>query len=181
MAKQPFFLIDAPRVYVRRPELADRHNFAKAMKTSADLHQPWVSAPTTELGFRRYIKRVNGDIDDGFLVLRHDDDAIVGVVNLNVIVYAALCSAYMGYYAVSEHSGQGYMKEGMMQVINLAFSELGLHRLEANIQPENTSSLALVQSLGFQREGYSPRYLKISNEWRDHERWALLADSRTES
>ena len=154
-------------------------DFAQAMKASTGLHQPWVSAPTNELAFRRYIKRVKGDIDDGFLILRQGDDTIVGVVNLNVIVYAALCSAYMGYYAVSEHSGKGYMKEGMMQVINLAFSEMGLHRLEANIQPENTSSLALVQSLGFQREGYSPRYLKIGDEWRDHERWALLADSKT--
>lgn len=153
--------------------------FGGAMKSSSGLHQPWVSAPTTELAFRRYIKRVRGDVDDGFLILRHDDDAIVGVVNLNVIVYAALCSAYLGYYGVAEHSGKGYMKEGMMQVINLAFSELGLHRLEANIQPDNSSSLSLVQSLGFQREGYSPRYLKISDEWRDHERWALLADSKS--
>ena len=181
MAKEFFFQIDEPLVYARRPELGDMRAFASAMKASTGLHQPWVSAPTTELAFRRYIKRVNGDIDDGFLILRHGDDAIVGVVNLNVIVYAALCSAYMGYYAVAEHVGRGYMKEGMRHVINIAFSELGLHRLEANIQPENASSLALIQGLGFEREGYSPRYLKISDEWRDHERWALLADSKLKS
>ena len=110
MAKQPFFMIDDSRVYVRRPELADMRDFAQAMKASTGLHQPWVSAPTNELAFRRYIKRVKGDIDDGFLILRQGDDAIVGVVNLNVIVYAALCSAYMGYYAVSEHSGKGFRR-----------------------------------------------------------------------
>lgn len=180
MAKKLFFRIDEPRVYVRRPELKDLRTFAKAMKASKGLHKPWVLAPTSELSFRRYLKRVKGDIDDGFLILRETDDAILGVINLNVIVYAALCSAYMGYYAAAEHAGQGYMKEGMMQVINLAFDQLGLHRLEANIQPENSSSLALVQGLGFEREGYSPRYLKIANEWRDHERWALLADSKPE-
>ena len=179
MAKKLFYQLDEPRVYIRRPEISDLRAFAKAMKPSSRLHQPWVSAPTSELSFRRYIKRVNADLDDGFLILSNDDDAIVGVVNLNVIIYAALCSAYMGYYAAAEHVGQGYMKEGMMQVINLAFSDLGLHRLEANIQPENTSSLALVQGLGFVREGYSPRYLKIGNEWRDHERWALLSDSKS--
>ncbi len=156
-------------------------DFAEAMKASTGLHQPWVSAPINELAFRRYIKRVRGDLDDGFLILRLEDEAIVGVVNLNVIVYAALCSAYLGYYAVAGHAGKGYMKEGMMQVINLTFSDMGLHRLEANIQPDNTTSLALVQSLGFQREGFSPRYLKIGKEWRDHERWALLADSKPES
>ncbi len=61
--------------------------------------------------------------------------------------------------------------------IELAFKELGLHRLEANIQPGNLASIALVKRLGFKQEGYSQRYLKIGGEWRDHERWALLADS----
>jgi ribosomal-protein-alanine N-acetyltransferase len=181
MVKQPFYSLENPRVTIRRPQLTDLDAFAQAMKASEGLHEPWVSAPTSELSFRRYIKRVQGDQDDGFLVLRLTDDAIVGVINLNVIIYAALCSAYLGYYGVAEHVGKGYMREGMMQVINLSFSDLGLHRLEANIQPDNNSSLALVKSLGFQREGFSPRYLKIGKEWRDHERWALLADSASKN
>jgi ribosomal-protein-alanine N-acetyltransferase len=53
---------------------------------------------------------------------------------------------------------------------------LRLHRVEANIQPRNRASIALVKSLGFRQEGYSPRYLKIGGRWRDHERWALLVD-----
>jgi len=68
------------------------------------------------------------------------------------------------------------MKEGLSQVIRHAFDQLGLHRLEANIQPGNLASIALAQSTGFQYEGFSPRYLKISGEWCDHERWAVLAD-----
>ncbi|MDI7066159.1 GNAT family protein, partial [Klebsiella pneumoniae] len=60
--------------------------------------------------------------------------------------------------------------------VDFAFSELGLHRLEANIQPRNTASIALVRRVGFKQEGLSPSYLRINGEWRDHERWALLAD-----
>ena len=67
------------------------------------------------------------------------------------------------------------MREGLILTIRHAFRELRLHRLEANIQPINTRSIALVQSLGFRLEGYSPKYLKISGRWRDHERYALLA------
>jgi ribosomal-protein-alanine N-acetyltransferase len=68
------------------------------------------------------------------------------------------------------------MKEGLRLVLRYAFRELKLHRLEANIQPDNIPSLALVKSCGFRKEGLSPRYLKINGEWRDHERWAILAD-----
>jgi ribosomal-protein-alanine N-acetyltransferase len=69
------------------------------------------------------------------------------------------------------------MKEGLAQVIEHAFNDMGLHRLEANIQPDNERSIRLVESLGFECEGYSPRYLKINGKWRDHERWAILADN----
>jgi [ribosomal protein S5]-alanine N-acetyltransferase len=68
------------------------------------------------------------------------------------------------------------MTEAVGLAICFAFETIGLHRVEANIQPENTRSIALVQRLGFTREGYSPRYLHIGGAWRDHERWARLAD-----
>jgi ribosomal-protein-alanine N-acetyltransferase len=67
------------------------------------------------------------------------------------------------------------MGAGLKAVTAQAFGTLKLHRLEANIQPENRASLALARNCGFRREGYSPRYLKIGGRWRDHERWAILA------
>ena len=68
------------------------------------------------------------------------------------------------------------MREGIRLMLRHAFGPLGLHRLEANIQPENAPSLALVAGAGFRLEGLSPRYLKIAGRWRDHERWAILAE-----
>jgi ribosomal-protein-alanine N-acetyltransferase len=59
-----------------------------------------------------------------------------------------------------------------------AFGEIGLHRLEANIQPSNRASIALARSAGFRLEGFSPRYLLIGGQWRDHERYAITADDR---
>ena len=66
------------------------------------------------------------------------------------------------------------MAQGLQLVIEEAFGPLALHRLEANIQPENTRSLRLVRRAGFTKEGYSPNYLRIDGAWRDHERWALV-------
>ncbi|HET9205437.1 MAG TPA: GNAT family protein, partial [Burkholderiaceae bacterium] len=73
------------------------------------------------------------------------------------------------------HERQGLMREGLQAVVRHAFTQLKLHRLEANIQPGNVASIALVQACGFSKEGYSPRYLKIAGRWRDHERWAIVA------
>jgi ribosomal-protein-alanine N-acetyltransferase len=105
------------------------------------------------------------------------DGAVLGVVNLNEIVRGAFDSAYLGYYGFSPHTGQGYMTEGLRLVLRHAFRRLGLHRLEANIQPGNRASRALVRRLGFRREGFSPRYLKIGGPWRDHERWAIVREA----
>ncbi len=101
---------------------------------------------------------------------------MVGVYNVSQIYYGHLRSAYLGYYAFTPFSGQGYMSEGIRLTLRHAFGPLKLHRLEANIQPENEPSRALVKGAGFRLEGYSPRYLKIGGRWRDHERWAILAE-----
>jgi [ribosomal protein S5]-alanine N-acetyltransferase len=66
----------------------------------------------------------------------------------------------------------------MTPLLDDAFRRLRLHRLEANIQPGNAPSIRLVRRLGFRREGYSVRYLRIAGRWRDHERWAILSDGQ---
>jgi ribosomal-protein-alanine N-acetyltransferase len=71
------------------------------------------------------------------------------------------------------------MTEGLTLVLRHAFRRLGLHRLEPNIQPENLASRRLVRRLGFRKEGFSPRYLKIAGRWRDHERWAIVRETWT--
>jgi [ribosomal protein S5]-alanine N-acetyltransferase len=68
------------------------------------------------------------------------------------------------------------MREALHLALRHAFGPLRLHRVEANIQPGNAPSRALVRRAGFRREGFSPRYLKIGGRWRDHERWALVCE-----
>jgi len=169
-------IADSPRTWLEKPRMEHAREFIAAMIDSRGLHHPWLSAPCDPEAWRRYLERLERPNEAGFLIRHSGDNGICGVVNLNVITYEALCSAYLSYYAVQKYAEKGYMKEGLQQVIDHAFSSMGLHRLEANIQPGNERSVRLVESLGFECEGYSPRYLRINGKWRDHERWALLAD-----
>jgi [ribosomal protein S5]-alanine N-acetyltransferase len=167
---------DELRVYVRPPARSDEEGFTSLMRASRSFHRPWASAPTDEDRFAAYLTDSRRRDLEAMLVCRFSDDAILGFFNLSQIARGSMQSAYLGYAVGKPYAGHGYMREGMVLVLRRAFLELRLHRLEANIQPGNKASIALAQGAGFRREGFSPRYLKIGGRWRDHERWALLAE-----
>jgi ribosomal-protein-alanine N-acetyltransferase len=139
-------------------------------------HRPWAHPPLDPAGYAELLARDARDDTEALLARRAEDDAIVGVFVLSQIFRRGFQSAYLGYYGSAEHAGRGYMTEAFELVLAHAFGPLSLHRVEVNIQPENEASLALARRVGFRREGFSPRYLKIAGRWRDHERWAMLAD-----
>jgi ribosomal-protein-alanine N-acetyltransferase len=162
-------------IYLRQPTLKDCAPFLKAVAGSRALHRRWISAPSTTADFQAYVTRMAGPANHAYLVCRRDTDEITGVINLTNVVMGAFRSGYLGYYAFAGQERRGYMRAGLKAVTAHAFGTLKLHRLEANIQPRNRASIALVRDCGFKLEGYSPRYLKIGGRWRDHERWAILA------
>ena len=97
----------------------------------------------------------------------------MGVCNLSQIFLGNLKSAFLGYWVGAKFAGQGYMTEALDLLLSYAFETLRLHRIEANIQPENAQSKSLVVRIGFCLEGFSPQYLKVAGRWKDHERWAI--------
>jgi ribosomal-protein-alanine N-acetyltransferase len=172
----PRALNRAGRVYLRTPAAHDQNEFIALMQASRDFHQPWASAPTDPDRFAAYLADASRADFEAMLLCRVADRAILGFFNLSQIVRRSLQSAYLGYAVGQPYSGQGYMSEGIQLVLRRAFVDLRLHRIEANIQPDNRASLALAQGAGFLREGFSPRYLKIDGHWRDHERWAMTVE-----
>jgi RimJ/RimL family protein N-acetyltransferase len=159
-------------VFIREPKIEDKEVFISAMQRSQSLHHPWVKAPTTPKEFDEYFQRYQQPNQNSFL-LCNDKGNLVGVFNINEIVRGLFQNAYLGFYVVADYSGKGYMGAGLKLVLSKIFHELKLHRIEANIQPDNVKSIQLVKKNGFRYEGFSPRYLKIDNEWRDHEHWAM--------
>ena len=174
MAKANHFL--QVRVIIRPPTLRDWPVFQAAVRRSRLLHRQWVLPPNTRKKFEACLKRMTSDSHRAFLVVLRESGDLVGSINLGHIIHEPLRSAFVGYYAFVPHARKGLMSEGMLLVLNHAFQKLKLHRIEANIQPGNRASLRLVRSCGFVREGFSRRYLKVGGHWRDHERWAILAE-----
>jgi ribosomal-protein-alanine N-acetyltransferase len=166
-----------PRVHLRLLERADEAEFLRLVRRSRTLHRPWGAfPPATPEAFR---KLAAAKPDAACLVIcGNEDDAIVGYFGLSQISLGHFRSAYLGYYAFEPYAGQGYMREGLELLLRHAFGSVGLHRVEANIQPENARSVALVRAAGFRKEGLSLRYLKIGGRWRDHERWAITTEDR---
>ena len=164
------------RVELHHPRHGDAAEFCAAATASRDLHGRWLVAPSDRDGYGSYLDRLRRPSAVGYLVRRRDDGALAGFINVNDITGGALLSASLGYAAFVPHAGHGYVKEGVALVVDQAFGPLGLHRVEANIQPGNERSAALVRSLGFRLEGYSPRFLYIDGDWRDHLRWAVVVD-----
>lgn len=166
------------RVHLERPSARREREFLAAVLRSRALHRGFVAAAATPAEYRDYLRRSRRDTQESFLVIENETGALAGVVNINDIVRGAEQGGRLGYYSFVPWAGTGLMFAGLKLVVGLAFHELKLHRLEANIQPTNRRSIALVEALGFEREGTARRYLKIGNRWRDHERFALVKGGR---
>jgi len=164
------------RVGIRRPTASDCDEFTALMRASEEFHYPWVDPPKTSERYHDYLESRGGATDDGFLICDVKSGEIIGVINISCIVRGFFHSAYLGFYIGAPFAKKGYMTEGLKLVTRFAFGKLGLHRVEANIQPHNVASISTVRKLGFRLEGFSPKYLRVYREWRDHERWALVAE-----
>jgi ribosomal-protein-alanine N-acetyltransferase len=137
------------RVFLRSPVLRDEAEFLRLMRRSARLHRGWVSPPNTPQRFRASLAAARRAGTRTYLICLARDGAIAGYATLSQICGGPFRSAYLGFTGGSPYVGAGYMTEGIGRVLREAFITLGLHRVEANIQPENTKSLGLVQRAGF--------------------------------
>ena len=163
-------------VRIRHLKALDEKIFMANIRRSRELHCAWVQVPTSAKAFQRYVQEMNTAQDQAYVAIRTDTQEMVGVVELQDIFRGDFQNAYLIYYGFAEQLQQGFMQNAVEQVIAKAFGQMKLHRLEANVQPDNLASIALLKACRFEKEGLSPKFLRKNGEWRDHERWALLND-----
>jgi ribosomal-protein-alanine N-acetyltransferase len=167
----------AGRARLRAVTAEDEVEFVRLAAASVVLHDPWIVVPRSAGEFRPYLAQFDGERAAGFVVCRRDTGEIAGFINLTEIVRGVFLRGTIGYGVFAPSVGRGYMTEGLALLVHHAFDGLGLHRVEADIQPGNLRSKSLVRRVGFRHEGYSPGYAFINGAWRDHERWAITNDA----
>lgn len=177
------YLAEGPRVGIRPYTYEDGAEFIARARESKDLHQPWLFPPTTDAAYAGYAGRLIEDHSKaGFLVCEKDagehGGGLAGFININNIVEGGFQCGALGYGVFAHAAGRGLMREAMGLVVGHAFGPMRLHRLEINVQPGNTASIALARGAGFRLEGFSPDMIYIDGAWRDHERWAITAEMR---
>jgi ribosomal-protein-alanine N-acetyltransferase len=111
-----------------------------------------------------------------FVAMLRGSRQIIASVNVTNIVHGVFQAGVLGYSVDVAHQSRGYGSEAVGTIVNWCFRTIGLHRVEANYQPNNERSGRLLRSLGFTVEGYARDYLYIDGAWRDHVLTAKIRD-----
>ena len=172
-------MVQTPRLLLRAIRPDDAQEACRVYALSAALHSPWNPArpdnDTWEALFDRSLQRHReGSSWRGVAVLA--DGRIGGFFGLNELVRGPFQNAYAGWAVNAELAGQGITTEGVRALLQIAFIDLGLHRVQANIIPRNRASMRVAEKAGFRQEGLALRYLKIAGVWEDHSMWALTTE-----
>jgi ribosomal-protein-alanine N-acetyltransferase len=174
--KNPAIRSRSKRVFLRHLEEGDFDELSEVFRNSREHFRGLARTTLDHDSFGRMLAAAASDSNEAFVIVRVKDGLIVGTVNLSQIFYGPFNNAYLGYLLGAKFTGNGYMTEAIKLALAEAFGRLRLHRVEANVQPTNTPSIRVLERCGFTREGFSRRYLKVGGVWRDHERWAILAE-----
>ena len=184
-ATQPIAI--GQRVYIQHLRDQDREAFVELRRASREHLEQWEPIPPSGLdlysaeAFDRELATTNTDRDQRFLIFERETDALLGRIALTNIERGPFQNGRFGYWVGAGYEGKGYMTEALSLAVEHCFRTiedggLGLHRVCANIMPCNDRSRALLERVGFVKEGFSEKYLQIQGQWEDHERWAKTVD-----
>ena len=169
---------------IRTPRMEDFEAWAALREASRTFLVPWeptwLDDDLTRASFRRRLRRyseeVRSDIAYSYLIFRAGDGALVGGITLGQIRRGVAQTGTVGYWMGAPFAGQGIMTRAVSILLDHAFDDMRLRRVEAACVPSNEASIRVLERNGFRREGYARRYLCIAGEWRDHLLYAVLRD-----
>ncbi|WP_018158192.1 GNAT family N-acetyltransferase [Demetria terragena] len=160
---------------------ADRDEWSRLRRGNADWTGPWDSTsphPSRRMTFRQMVRDQDREARAGRLLpfALEIDGRLAGQVHLFGITRGAMQGGMAGYWIDRRCAGRGFMPFALAMLMDYAFTELGLHRVEVNIRPDNEASLRVVQKLRMRDEGVRHAYLHIAGAWHDHRSFALTVE-----
>ncbi|MFG2824353.1 GNAT family N-acetyltransferase [Kitasatospora sp. NPDC048365] len=174
-------------VELRPIRARDQRSWQEVSRRNRDWLRRWeATVPPAPAGrsamprptYRQMVRYLRGEAGAGrmlpFVVLHRG--TLVGQLTVGGITWGSMCSANVGYWIDEDVAGLGIMPTAVALAVDHCFLDLGLHRIEVCIRPENRPSRRVVEKLGFREEGLRPRYLHIDGDWRDHLVYALTAE-----
>lgn len=169
-------------VVLRPLRRRDREEWEALRVDNAHWLMPWEATspdPTPpRMSFRQLVRHLDQEAHEGRLQpwAVEVDGGLVGQLHLFGLAWGSMRSAAAGYWVAESVAGQGITPTALAMACDYAFNQLGLHRVEVNIRPDNVASLRVVAKLGFRDEGIRLRYLHINGAWRDHRTFALTTE-----
>lgn len=180
---------------MKRPQLStDRTHLMLLQPAQAALMQayyvenwqflkPWEPTRTDEYyslaGWQFILRRYNETFEQGrtcnLAALNPANNEVIAVCNFSNIVHGPMQACNLGYSIAQKYQGQGFMFEILSKLIPYIMNYYGLHRVNANYMPNNDRSAALLERLGFEKEGYARSYLQVDGKWQDHVLNAYIA------
>lgn len=162
---------------IRKPVLTDAEAFFAFEKENGESIREYFMLPefSSVSETVALLQKYEEQRDREFYWVCSKDGEIAGAVTLTQIRREPFQSANLNFYLGLRFRGQGMMTTSLLQVLDVAFNELGLNRIEAFIHPENRKSREVVRRAGFRYEGMMRQYFRIQGIWCDHQRWAVVA------
>lgn len=184
--RTPKTILRGENIYLRAPRRGDKRQWMDVRRLSRDFLQPWEptwpSDGAEATAFRRRLRRFREDWNDGtsypFFIIDRATDDLLGGITLSNLRRGVTQSGTIGYWMGLPYARRGHMSEAVGLVLDYAFDDLGLHRVEAACLVHNQPSSQLLLKVGFTEEGVARQYLCINGRWQDHRTFGILRGDR---
>jgi len=177
--------IEGHKIFVRRLAESDAEDLLRLELKNRAFFQTYTPLRDEEFyTLEGQLNRIRDELNNpdqrySFGIYLKGTGELIGKVTLSEVARGALQSCWIGYYLDQAHNGQGYMTEAVRLVVEYAFHELKLHRIEAGVMPHNIGSIRVLEKAGFHREGIAKKNVKINGRWEDHQILAIVNEEES--
>ncbi|KHF39265.1 GNAT family N-acetyltransferase [Halalkalibacter okhensis] len=174
-------MLSSTNIFLRPFHVTDANDLLQLQLQNKEFFEPFAMVRSdtyyTLIQQQKYIQKwkenMENDLEYQFGIYHHAH-TLIGTISLFQIMRGSLQSAFIGYFLGREYNGRGYGTEAVKLMVDYAFNQLELHRIEAGVMPHNIGSIRVLEKAGFHKEGVAIQNVKINGTWEDHQVLAII-------